>query len=187
MIKADTPNVWEVRRDIGELKTKAVIVYALAWLARLVNVERNLTETQIGEIAADIIEEYGYMKMEELKYVLKQGARKEKIYGRLDYNVVMGWFADYAAERAVCCEDISSQRETQELNQAKPAEGAVTWGEYVNRLWELAAYADPDAVERLSEIADAAPGRARLLSSAERHQKEVDFKRYYYNQYLKNK
>ena len=62
MVKADTPNLWTIRNNIGRVKAIAILVNALVQTARLINVENNLTEAQIGELANDIVDEYGFLK-----------------------------------------------------------------------------------------------------------------------------
>lgn len=187
MINADTPNLWEIKRSIGEAKTRAILIYSLAWLAQLVNVERNLNDLQISEITNDIITEYGFLKIEELKYIFKQAVKRNKIYGRMDYNVVMTWVEEYCFERTEHCIDISNQQETQAANKIDQPAEAVSWEQYVERLWNLALYADELAVEKLSQIESSAPSTMKLLTTEEKRQREIDFRQYYYNNYLKNK
>lgn len=187
MIKAETPNLWEIKAELGIVKTKAVLFTALIHLARLVNVERNLNEVQMGEIANDIVSDYGYMKVEEIKFIFKNAVRSEKIFGRLDYNVVMGWIKEYSTERTELCIDISNQEETRLANETTKSSAAISWEQYLDNLWSLAFYADADAVGKLFQIQDSKQSKSVLLTSEEKHQKEVDFKQFYFNKYLKKK
>lgn len=184
MIEAETPNLWEIRNYTDHATAIGIIVIALIHTARLVNVENNLNETQIGEIANDALEEYGYLKVEELKYILKTAVKSQKIFGRLDYNVVMNWFKDYDTERTAEAMSISDCAEARE-SPVSPS--AMSWGVYVDRLWDMAFYADPEAVEKLYNMQQSTVSRMRLLTKEEKRHKEIDFKRYFYNQYLKNK
>lgn len=189
MIKSESPNLWELRRLIGAVKTKAVIVYALAWLSELVNVERNLTEMQIGEIANDIIEEYGYMKPEEIKRVLKQGARSNQIYGRLDYSVVMKWLEDYDAVRTEHCIDISNQEETSAANRIADDPEAVTLEVYTEKLRAMAKDGDGNAKAKLAEAEEMNKYLASvkpLISTEDKHKKELEFFKWKQG-YLKSK
>lgn len=126
MVKADTPNLWTIRNNIGRVKAIAILVNALVQTARLINVENNLTEAQIGELANDILDEYGFLKPVEVKAVLKRGLRS-KIFGRLDYNIVIEWFDDYACERTRAAMDIADQEETQAQNQPVSDTSAIGW------------------------------------------------------------
>lgn len=174
MIKAETPNLWQIRRLMGEVKTKAVVIYALAWLSELVNVERNLTEAQVGEIAADVIEEYGYLKVEEVKYILKTAVRENKLFGRLDYAVVMKWVEDYSSVRTGHCIEISDQEATQEANQMVISPDAVSFDDYLASLRDKAGNGDKNAKEMLDEI-ERMSQMPKMLSAEEKHQKKLEF------------
>lgn len=156
MILARTPNLWELRRIIGNVKTKAIITYALIWIADLINVERNLTEVQIAELTADIIEEYGFLKVEELKYIFKHAVRSNQIYGRLDYNVVMNWLKNYCDNRTELCMDISDQEDREKNNKVEDPNrpGAISLSEYRQQLSERAAQGDEDAADILNSMDD---------------------------------
>lgn len=118
------------------------------------------------------------LKPEEVKFVLYRGVEREKLFDRLDPNIVLGWFADYDAERTEEAMRQSDQEALQRQNEHKPSEGAVSFEAYVDSLWNLAYYADPEAVEKLSQMMENTAARMKLLT-------EADFKRYFYNQYLK--
>lgn len=183
MIEADTPNIWEIRSHTDHATAIGIIVIALIHTARLVNVENNLNETQIGEIANDVLEEYGYLKVEELKYILKTAVKSQKIFGRLDYNVVMNWFKDYDTERTEEAMRLSDQEALQIQYQQQPSPGAVSFEQYIDSLWGLALYADADAVEKLADLQELAATMS--LSPEQQHEKELNFKKYFYQQYLK--
>lgn len=188
MIEADSPNLWELRRHIGEVKAKAAVVYALVWAAELVNVERNLSEAQIGECAGDLLEDYGYLKLEEVKYVLKRAVKTEKIFGRLDYNVVMGWFEAYDAERTEEAMRISDQEASEEAHALPPpAPEAMTYQEYVGATEAKARGGDKEAAAKLREIREIKEKTGRMASSGESREKETSFKQYFYRQYLPSK
>lgn len=176
MIEAYTPNLWELKREIGMVKTKAILVMALLWLARLVNVERNLTEVQIGELAADILESHGYLKVEEVKHILKQAVKREKIYGRLDYNIVMGWFDAYADTRAEECRRLSEAEDTRRYSGAyTPPAGAISLSEYLALTRAQAEAGDKEAAQRLAEAIDPTEAVKQVPPVSSR-EKEDDFK-----------
>lgn len=177
MIKADTPTLWEIRSHSGHAVTVAILVTALIHLSRLVNLPEgsNLNNDQIGEIANDVIEDYGYLKPEEVKYVLKQAVRQNKIYGRLDYSVVISWFKDYDAMRTEHCIDISNQEETQAANRIAEDSEAASFEDYLLRLRFRAANGDETAKNLLADIENPSEPKMKLLTAEEKHQKELDF------------
>lgn len=184
MIKADTPNLWEIRQNLGVVKTNALIVYALACVAELVNIERNLSEPQMMELAEDILTDYGYFKLEEIKYILKRAVKSEKLFARLDYNIVMGWFKAYDAERTEHCMDISDQAETEVTNRvsAPEDEDAIPWEEYVAMLRDRAGQGDTEAANRLSDIEQFSS--INQNSTANEKDRKTAFKTWLYREYL---
>lgn len=187
MIEADTPNLWEIRNNADHATAIGIIVIALIHTARLVNVENNLNEAQIGEIANDLLEDFGYLKVEELKHVLKTAIRTKKIFGRLDYNVVMEWFEEYAAERTEEAIRISEQKETEERHSQQPSEGAMSFREYLDKLEEAAAGGDIESITKLEQINNPPKCSMRLLSKEEKGQKDKDFRIWRTFHYLPNK
>lgn len=174
MITADSPCLWEMRKFMGAVKTKAFLIYALLWLSDLINVERFLTEVQMSEIADDVIEEYGYLKPEELKYIFKKAVRKNKIFGRLDYAVVMSWIEDYDAERTGYCINISSQEETEQINRTSKKQDAVSFEEFTEWLTCKAESGDKEAQEQLAYI-ESISAQPALPTAEEKHKKDLEF------------
>lgn len=185
MIEADTPNLWEIRRNTDHATVAGILVIALTHAARLINLEANLNKVQIAEIVNDIIKDFGYMKVEEIKHVLKTAVRTKKIFGRLDYNIVMGWFEEYAIERTAHCVDISQQEETQAANQITESPEAISFEEYLKQLRERVAAGDDKAKDILDGIENPPTPRMELISPEEQHQKDVAFFKFK-QEYLKN-
>ncbi len=187
MINADTPNLWEIRSGTDHATAVAIVVAALIHLARLVSLPKasNLSKPQIGEIANDVVEEYGHLKPEEIKYVLKQAVRENKIFGRLDYSVVMSWFKDYDAVRTEFCIDISSQAETQQANQPADDPDAISFEKYAAMLKQRAESGDKKAAELLADM-EKISQQPRPLTDEQKHQKDVAFFRYF-QEYLKSR
>lgn len=177
MVKADTPNLWTIRNRLGHVKAIAILVNALVQAARLVNVDNNLTEAQIGELANDILEEYGFFKPVEVKAVLKRGLRT-KIFGRLDYNIVMEWFDDYACERTRIAMDISDQEETAAQNKPVLDTSAIGWEEYLLLLKERAKRGEKAAQDVLSELSEGGKPINELGACLDARKKEMDFLRW---------
>lgn len=113
MIEADTPTLWDIRQRLGHAAAVAILVNAFIHAAKLVNLDKNLTIEQIGEAANDTLDSYGYLKVEEVKFLLKRALRTQNVYGRLDYNVLMNWVEQYDAERTEQAIDISHNEEVE--------------------------------------------------------------------------
>lgn len=177
MVKADTPNLWTIRNNIGRVKAIAILVNALVQTARLINVENNLTEAQIGELANDILDEYGFLKPVEVKAVLKRGLRS-KIFGRLDYNIVIEWFDDYACVRTRAAMNIADQEETQAQNQPVSDTSAIGWEEYLLLLKERAKRGEKAAQDILSGVSDGYKPIVGLGQHLDTRKKEIEFQQW---------
>lgn len=177
MIEADTPTLWDLCRELGRAATIAILVKAFIHTARLVNLDKNLTQEQIGEAANDILESHGQLKVEEVKFLLKRALRTQNVYGRLDYNVLMNWVEQYDAERTEEAMRISDQRESQAINTPTECPDAVSFDAYISDLRERAK-TDEEAAALLKEIEIPSPTRLTLTMSKNREQDEHDFKLY---------
>lgn len=184
MIKEDTPNLWTIRNYLGHAKAVAILVNALVQTARLVNLENNLTEVQIGEIANDVLNEYGFIKPVEVKYVLKNGLRNNKLYGRLDYNIIMEWFGDYAQERINAAMDLSDRYDAQAQNEPVSSENAIGWEEYLSRVKQRAENGEKAAQDILNELNK--QDNNVVLTAEEIKTREIDFIKWK-TQYIKSK
>lgn len=177
MIAADSPTLWDIKEQTDRATAVGLLVLALIHTAKLVNVENNLNEIQIGEIANDVLDDMGYLKMEEVKYILKTAVRTKKIFGRLDYNVVMEWFEDYdrmRTEEAIRVSDRQSEIEQAE----KPSEGGISFEQYKEQLKQRAADGDKEASERLAEIDKPITIGGKAVSREERERDKDEFRRF---------
>lgn len=175
MIEAETPTLWELQQRLGRPAAIAILVNAFIHAAKLVNLDKNITQEQIGEAANDILESYGYLKVEEIKFLLKRALRTQNVYGRLDYNVLMNWIEQYDAERTEEAIRISEQRDMQQVNEINNNPDAVSFEDYVADL-RTRAEKDKKAAELIKEIDNPSPQRLNLLTNEERAQKDHDFK-----------
>lgn len=175
MIEADTPSLWDIRRQLGRPAAVAILVNAFIHAAKLVNLDKNLTVEQIGEAANDILEAHGYFKVEEIKYLLKRALRCENVYGRLDYNVLMNWVEQYDIERTEEAMRISDQEAAVMQNEHVESPDAVGFDQYLADL-RVRAKTDKKAAEILDSIENPPPQRLSLLTSEQRAQNDHEFK-----------
>lgn len=188
MIEADTPTLWELRRQLGHPSAVAILVNAFIYAAKLVNLgdKQNLTDEQIGEAANDIIEQYGFLKVEEIKFLLKRALRSKEFYGRFDYNVLMNWVAEYDAERNEEAIRASDQKESQQANQISDSPEAVSFREYIAALEQRAA-TDKEAAAKLADIRAMQERSATLQSAEEKDKRHHEFKMWKTFDYLAGK
>lgn len=186
MIEADTPTLWEIQSQLGKLPTLAILAKAFLHAAKLVNLEKNLTKEQMAEVANDILADYGYLKVEEIKYLLKRALRTQNVYGRLDYNVLMNWVEEYVAERIEEAVSISEQEDLQRQNKKNDDPEAITFEQYVADL-EQRAGSDSEAAGLLAKAKEFQDRRSEYLTREERAKKERDFKEWFTFSYLLGK
>lgn len=187
MIEAETPTLWELRQRLGHPAAVAILVNAFIHAAKLVNLDKNLTIEQIGEAANDILEAHGYLKVEEVKFLLKRALRCENVYGRLDYNVLMNWVEAYDAERTEEAIRISEQQESQQLNVVSTSPDAKSYSEYLVELNRRASNGDEKAAKIIKAIDLIKNAPSAPATHEQKRQKECEYKQFLYGEYLAKK
>lgn len=88
-------------RKTNEELAKNIVKLMLAKLARSFNLTRNIEPGQIVELAETIMQDFYYLKLSEVFYVLKQAkyGKYGKIYERIDEPTILGWFTTHDEER----------------------------------------------------------------------------------------
>jgi hypothetical protein len=83
--------------------------------ASFFNLNGNLTGSQLVQISQVIIERYGYDNIEDIILALKNARMGlcEKVYGRIDGEVVLGWIAQYMETKAEEMEKLHHLRKTE--------------------------------------------------------------------------
>lgn len=183
MIEAETPTLWDIQQRLGHPAAVAILVNAFIHAAKLVNLDKNLTIEQIGEAANDTLEAHGYLKVEEVKFLLKRALRTQNVYGRLDYNVLMNWVEAYDAERTEEAIRISEQEDARRLNTRADTEGTINITEYIKQL-EVRAEADENAAALL-ETYRAMVARPAVFSDEEKAARENGFRQFKIDYMLK--
>ena len=183
MVKAPTPSLVKIKQSASETEARALLYIALCELCDFFNVGKNMSDTQIAVTVDLILDTYGYMKLEEIKYCFRRAMSREQLFDRLDGNIIMGWLDAYDAERTEAAMTASHNEAVRQMN-TPPADGAITWEAHVNNLWDLAIYADAEAVELLSDLQEQAR-RAKPRTREQEHDNARDFMQYYYTKYLK--
>lgn len=186
MVKAQTPTIAKIRNEASETDARALLYIALCEVCDFFNVGKNMNDAQIALTVDLIIEQFWYFKLEEIKYCFRRAMMREKLFDRLDGNIILGWLREYDAERTEEAMRISEQRETQQVNEITDRSDAVSFEDYVADL-RSRAEKDENADELLKEIENPSPKRLNLLTNEERAQKDHDFKMWRTFNYLLGK
>lgn len=112
-MEAESPTLATVKKYHEEYAMRGVLQYLLYDLRDYFNVGGNLTEKQIEMISEFIFEDFYYLKISEIVFVfrskMKAHAKKgsNKLYNRLDGEIIFQWLTDYSQERAEFARDVS--------------------------------------------------------------------------------
>lgn len=188
-ILSEQPNLTELQHLIpkhGDMAVKLIIMHALKEVRDFFNVGKNLSNPQITLTAELIMSQYWYFKIEDIKLCLRRAMSKEKLFDRLDGNIILGWLREYDTERTEEAIRISEQEETQQRNNIQPSPGAMTYREWLDNLEER-ALTDQEAATLLAQIKNPPPQRLTLLTREDRAKRDHDFKTWRTFQYLLNK
>lgn len=188
-ILSEQPNIAQLQLLIpkhGDMAVKLIIMHALKEVRDFFNVGKNLTNPQITITAELIMSQFWYFKIEDIKCCLRRAMLREKLFDRLDGNIILGWLKEYDNERTEEAMRISENEESRAVNEVKESPDTVSYEVYLANL-EQRAKSDKDAAELLAQIKNPQPQRLTLLSSEERAKKDHDFKMWKQFDYLLKK
>jgi hypothetical protein len=106
------PTLATVRKYHDEAVALGSICEIIAEASALLSVGKSIQSHQITFLAREILREYYYLTIAEIRFCMEQGVRGEygQIYDRLDASVVSEWFGKYTANRTLVGEEINSRR-----------------------------------------------------------------------------
>jgi len=95
------PTLATVRNYHGPEAAKDAVIEIIGQASALMNVGKNLKPHQIEFIAVEILQEFYWMNIGEIRYVMTRGVRGEygEVYDRLDTMVIFGWIEKYLEVR----------------------------------------------------------------------------------------
>lgn len=96
----------------------------------------NMGDKQVEITALDIMEDYPYLTVHDLKLFFKMARKSEfgEVYGRIDGNLIETWLKKYDAMRAEKAQEASIRESEQykELGKRAPSNG-MFYQEYIKR------------------------------------------------------
>lgn len=152
------PAIGTIIREFGETKTRAAVVYLLADALEFFNATNTMNDIQVAMTVDLIIEEYPYMKTDDLKLCFKNAMKMKygELYNRIDGSVIMGWLKEYNKERCAFADNQSWNIYKSHLaEEAKPTDGML-YVEYRKELENRAKEGDEEAMRLLSLSDDVA-------------------------------
>jgi hypothetical protein len=114
-------------KKYGYEETLKLVSRLIENTAAFFNLNGNLTGTQLVQISQAIIERYVTDNIEDIILALKNARMGlcEKIYGRIDGEIVMGWIAQYMETKAEEMEKIHHQKKTEAITIAPSVAKAI--------------------------------------------------------------
>lgn len=186
MVAAQTPTLAKIKNKASEVDARALLYIAICEVCDFFNVGKNMNDTQVAVTIDLILESFWHLRLEEIKYCFRRAMMREKLFDRLDGNIIIGWLREYDVERTEEAMRISEQREMQQVNETSDCPEAVSFEDYVADLRNR-ALKDEKAAQVLNEIDNPSPKRLNLLTNEERAQKDHDFRIWRTFNYLSRK
>jgi len=155
MVKAQTPTIAKIKNTVSETDARALISLAICEVCDFFNVGKNMNDTQVALTADLIIEQYWHLKPEEIKYCFRRAMCTEKLFDRLDGNIILGWLEAYDKERTEEAIRISEHEDYVRMNVSPDNDAdtsAVSYEEFINNLRKAAEAGDKESIELLQQI-----------------------------------
>lgn len=173
MVSAKTPTIANIKNNVSLADARALLSIAVCEVCDFFNVGKNMNDVQIAMTVDIIIERFWHLKLEEIKYCFRRAMENERLFDRLDGNIIIGWLREYDAERTETAMRLSDEEAARCVENA--AADAVSFDEYVKSLRQRAK-TDPDAAKILTYIDSMAESDTHLLSREEKAAKDHEFK-----------
>lgn len=179
------PTLSQICRENGFANALATLVIAIHELKEWFNVKCNLNPDQEALTAELILDnEFFYdLTLGNIKACFRRKMMTEKLYDRLDGNIIIGWLREFKSEIADHCENVREGEHRQTIREEQSGDvGAITHATYIAMLEARANDGDEEAAGIMAEYRR----RSAEPTEEERKTKELEFFRYK-QEYLKRK
>lgn len=177
MVASRTPTIAEIKNKVSLDDARALLSIAVCEVCDFFNVGKNMNNTQVALTVDLIIGQFGALKLEEIKYCFYRAMTCEKLFDRLDGNIILGWLIEYDAERTETAVALSETADALRLAEAsRPEADAIDFPEYLRILRQQADGGDTEARQRLALIAQ--------MQSTSAHQPDSAFFKWFHSQWL---
>lgn len=149
MVSTPTPTLANIRHQMSLTDLRALLSIAICEVCDFFNVGKNMNDTQVAKTVDLIIEEFWYLKLEEIKYCFHRAMRTERLFDRLDGNIILSWLEAYDAERTEQAIDISHNEEVEAKQRVSDNPEGKDFKTYLAELKERAK-TDKSAAELLA-------------------------------------
>lgn len=186
MVSAKTPTIANIKNRVSLDDVRALLSIAICEVCDFFNVGKNMNDSQIALTVDLIIERFWYFKLEEVKYCFRRAMMRDKLFDRLDGNIIIGWLREYDNERTEEAMRISEREEAEAYNAHADSLDAIDYNQYLIRLEERAKK-DESAARLLASIKHPTGQRLTMISREEREKRDHDFEIWRVFEYLPGK
>lgn len=186
MVAANTPTIADIKNNVSLNDARALLSIAICEVCNFFNIGKNMNDSQIAVTVDLILEYFWYFRLEEIKYCFRRAMMREKLYDRLDGNIILGWLKEYDSERTEEAIRISENEESSAANATTTSADAVDFETYLAEL-EVRAKTDDAAARLLEQIKNSSSQQTTHMSNEERAKKDHDFKMWKQFDYLLKK
>ena len=177
MVASPTPTIAEIKNKVSLDDIRALLSIAVCEVCDFFNVGKNMNNTQVALTVDLIIGQFGALKLEEIKYCFRRAMMRERLFDRLDGNIIIGWLIEYDAERTEAAVALSEAADALRLARAsRPRADAIGFPEYLRILRRQADSGDTEARQRLAVI--------EQLQSTSAPQPDNAFFKWFHSQWL---
>lgn len=182
MIRAKTPTIAEIKSNVSLADARALLSIAVCETCDFFNVGKNMNDTQIALTVDLILDTFGHLRLEEIKYCFRRAMVREKVYDRIDGNTILGWLREYENERT---EEAMRISDNEAFETYSPPPNAIPYAEYMCQLRQRAE-TDPEAAVLLESAEHAERAFAQASRDPKANEHEFKLFRLQYNMNKKN-
>lgn len=177
MFHSSEPAIGTIIKELGETSARAAVVYLLADALEFFNATETMSDTQAAMTVDLIIEEYPYMKTDDLKLCFKNAMKMKygRIYNRIDGQIIMSWLREYNKERCSVADNQSwNESKHHRAEESKPTNG-MFYDDYIKEMQERADNGDESAVAALKLSNDI----SSYLTNQKMQKKKLELQEFY--------
>lgn len=114
-----TPSLSTFRKETNETSLFAILTILFNDIIDFFSVGRSIGQSQLVSTIQLVVEDFYYLNIEDFKLCFNNAKRGVygKIYDRVDGNIIYGWIAQYAKDRAYFCESMDDKYKTVDTSE----------------------------------------------------------------------
>lgn len=185
MVSAKTPTIAQIKNNVSPDNARALLSIAICEVCDFFNVGKNMNDVQIALTVDLIIERFWHLKIEEIKHCFRRAIMCEKLFDRLDGNIILGWLKAYEAERTEAAISLSEQEDARRYNPTARSKDAIRPSDLLLQLKQKSEDGDASATEAYENLKELL-GRAHTPKTTEEEKKRA-FRQWYHKEYMPSK